>query len=486
MKKLLSLLLCLALLLLCAPLATAEEDVTEITDAAGLAAMRDNPSGSYALGADIDLAGIDWVPMPFSGKLDGQGHTIYNLSVSTTGAETRTTQDGNRKKYETAFAGFFSTLENAEVRNLHLRGAFVNVEPESHCYAALLAPFIDHSSILDCTFEGRVHMIGHDVMVGVGGVCGFGCGDVGNCKATVELFFEDRCLDKRCEEFMGGILACGVVNITDCTVKIQGYDSCHGYVHNGGLIGMHCQCGTRFPFIIVQNNYVSGQISFFEDNPDRRAYCAPFRGEALTGVRVFARNTENFERRETFDYSKVLLPESCESPDIVDEVTPPGCDSWGFTRHACSLCGHAWTDSYTAPAHTPGPWKTVVAATVDSEGLEQQRCVYCEELLDERAIVPLILCESCVLDRHELQLKPGEEETLLAEVAPANATDRAVVWLSSNLSVVTVDAHGRVTAVSDGEAEISAQTLDGQCVDRCSVTVKTPLLDRLRPLLHRG
>lgn len=486
MKKVLSLLLCLCLLLLSAPVFAAEESgAIEITDAAGLAAIRENPSGSYVLAADIDLAGIDWVPMPFSGTLDGQGHTLYNLSVSRPGEEVRTTQDGNRKKYDTVFAGLFSTLESAEVRDLNLKGAYVNVDCDEHCFSALLAGFTDKSTVSNCTLEGRVHMIGHNVMVGVGGLYGFGCGAAESCKLTVELFFEDRCLDKRCEQFMGGILACGVANISRCTVKIQGFDSCHGYVHNGGLVGMHYQAGTRYAFVTISDNYVTGQISFFEDNPDRRAYCAPFRGESLTGLRVFSRNTENFERRETFDYSRVLLPESCESPDIADEVTPPECESWGYTRHVCSQCGHAWTDSYTPPAHTPGAWKLVVAPTTSAEGLEQQRCVFCEELLDERAVPLVILCESCTLDSHALSLKPGEEATLAATVLPADATEGAVVWLSSDLSVATVDPHGVVTAVGDGEAEISAQTLDGQCVDRCTVSVKTPLLDRIKGFFSR-
>ena len=37
---------------------------------------------------------------------------------------------------------------------------------------------------------------------------------------------------------------------------------------------------------------------------------------------------------------------------------------------------------------------------------------------------------------------------------PANATNKAVVWMSSNISVATVDANGNVTAVGAGSTSI--------------------------------
>ena len=42
----------------------------------------ENQTGSYRLMADIDMTGIDWTPWDFSGKFDGNGYTILNLSVT--------------------------------------------------------------------------------------------------------------------------------------------------------------------------------------------------------------------------------------------------------------------------------------------------------------------------------------------------------------------------------------------------------------------
>ena len=485
MKRAVFLLLCLLLILpaLCPPLAA--EGPVEIFDAAGLAAIADDPEGDYVLAADIDLGGLDWTPLAFSGTLDGRDHTIYNLTVSAPGAETRTTRDGNLKPYDTVFAGLFSVLEGAEVRDVHLKGAYVSVETEAHCFAALLAGCIDHSSITGCSVEGRAAMIGRSVMVGVGGLAGYGCGSITDCRADVELFFEDRCFERRCEQFMGGILSCGVADIERCTVDIAGYDSCHGYVHDGGLVGMYDLCGMDYPYCSVSENYVSGFISFFEDNTDRRAYCRPFRGEYLTGLRRYDGNSHDFERRESFDYSRVLLPESCESPEIVEEITPSSCTDWGFTRHVCRLCGHEWTDSYTPPAHSPGEWRCVREADYGVEGREEKRCTVCGELLGERVLGALIPTESCRIVSPAAALAPGESVLFTAELLPADATERGLRWSSSDETVAVVDEGGLVTAVGRGEAVIRASSADGFSFDECPVSVRFSLFHWLRALFGR-
>jgi hypothetical protein len=65
----------------------------------------------------------------------------------------------------------------------------------------------------------------------------------------------------------------------------------------------------------------------------------------------------------------------------------------------------------------------------------------------------------------------GETVALQATVMPENATDKSVVWTSSNAAVATVDAtSGVVTAVSEGAANITA-TAGGQS-DKATITVK--------------
>ncbi|MDR1465334.1 MAG: InlB B-repeat-containing protein [Oscillospiraceae bacterium] len=81
------------------------------------------------------------------------------------------------------------------------------------------------------------------------------------------------------------------------------------------------------------------------------------------------------------------------------------------------------------------------------------------------------------LNKHVLALTRGmpqkeyPEETLIATVTPANASNKAVTWSSSNPGIVTVDASGKVTAVAPGTAVVAVTTVVGGKTDSCTVTV---------------
>ncbi|MBB6635747.1 Ig-like domain-containing protein [Cohnella thailandensis] len=76
------------------------------------------------------------------------------------------------------------------------------------------------------------------------------------------------------------------------------------------------------------------------------------------------------------------------------------------------------------------------------------------------------------LDKTELTLTVGDPaERLIATVAPADATNQAVAWSSSDADVATVSATGEVTAVDEGTATITATTQDGGFYASAVVTV---------------
>ena len=75
------------------------------------------------------------------------------------------------------------------------------------------------------------------------------------------------------------------------------------------------------------------------------------------------------------------------------------------------------------------------------------------------------------LDQATLEMNIGETVTLVATVAPDNATDKTVTWATSDATVATV-ADGVVTAVKAGTAVITVKTTDGNFTDTCAVTVK--------------
>lgn len=67
----------------------------------------------------------------------------------------------------------------------------------------------------------------------------------------------------------------------------------------------------------------------------------------------------------------------------------------------------------------------------------------------------------------------GENYQVTAHVLPTNATNQSVAWTSSNPEIATVDTNGKVTAVKNGVATITATTQDGNYTAFCEVRVNS-------------
>ncbi|MBR0575076.1 Ig-like domain-containing protein [Proteiniclasticum sp. BAD-10] len=77
-----------------------------------------------------------------------------------------------------------------------------------------------------------------------------------------------------------------------------------------------------------------------------------------------------------------------------------------------------------------------------------------------------------VLDKYSLDFAESMQMIqLMATIMPSNAANQNLVWSSNDERVATVDAFGKVTAINNGTARISATTEDGQKVATCTVTV---------------
>ena len=98
-----------------------------------------------------------------------------------------------------------------------------------------------------------------------------------------------------------------------------------------------------------------------------------------------------------------------------------------------------------------GPGETYISAT---SGADSDKVAYCKFVITQQV-------ESVTMDFDKVTINVGEQYRLTATIKPANATNKNLIWSSSNDKIVKVDKEGMITAVSSGNATIIVQTEDG-------------------------
>jgi len=78
------------------------------------------------------------------------------------------------------------------------------------------------------------------------------------------------------------------------------------------------------------------------------------------------------------------------------------------------------------------------------------------------------------LNETKLEMKVNDSKTITATVSPSNATNKNVIWTSSNTNVVKIE-NGKITAISAGTAIITAKTEDGGYTAKTTITVKSSI-----------
>ncbi len=224
-------------------------EMIEINSAEELAAISSNLSGRYILAADIDLAGIEWVPVgafvpgggeegevpdmtaAFTGTFDGNGHTIRNLTIN---------------QPEAWAMGLFGCIANAEIGNFTLENAAV----DGMMMAADVVGYTYCSTISGVKLvNGRV--TAHYSEMGAegmyGGIAGAGMGSlITGCEAYADIVIPDGTANAGI--IGGGLEMTSVINCTASGSVTAGND-CYGI---GGISG----CGfaaEEFTGLTVRN-----------------------------------------------------------------------------------------------------------------------------------------------------------------------------------------------------------------------------------------
>ena len=142
-------------------------------------------------------------------------------------------------------------------------------------------------------------------------------------------------------------------------------------------------------------------------------------------------------------------------------VNPPGATNT-TVYWSSSVPGVASVD---ASGNVTGRGEGTSVITAETEdGYFRADCTVTVTLSDVRVT-------GVALNRGELAVKKGGSYALTATVSPLGATNKNILWSSSDTGIAAVDINGTVTAKEEGAAVITAETEDGAFAAFCTVTV---------------
>ena len=130
-----------------------------------------------------------------------------------------------------------------------------------------------------------------------------------------------------------------------------------------------------------------------------------------------------------------------------------------------------WTSSNTNVATVSNGVITGVeegTATITVKTVDGNFSDTCIVIVEKNSIVKVTGIE---LNKDSLNMQVGERTNLVATIKPTNATNKDVIWSSSNQKVATISENGIIEALKEGKTTITVMTKDGSYKASCEVTV---------------
>ena len=120
-------------------------DQINITSVEDLEKVRTNPNGIFTLTTDLDLAGVEFTPLPnFQGIFDGAGHVVRNVTVNTP---------------NTSKVGFFAQITGGTIKNLGIEDSYFNGDADVAAVVGWCSGgFVQNCFVSNTYVEGRDHV----------------------------------------------------------------------------------------------------------------------------------------------------------------------------------------------------------------------------------------------------------------------------------------------------------------------------------------
>ena len=147
-----------------------------------------------------------------------------------------------------------------------------------------------------------------------------------------------------------------------------------------------------------------------------------------------------------------------DTVNIIATITPNNASEKGITWTSSDKKIATVSSNGTVRAVSTGE---VIIKAITKDGGFQQQC----------KVVVIQPVTGVALDSDNIRLAKGKTKTIKATVLPDDATDKELIWTSSDENVASVSASGIVSAKGAGFAAITATTKDGAYSASCNVSV---------------
>ena len=417
--------------------------------------------------------------VPYTGTFDGNGYTISNLYFNMEGSRSGglfgyidiggtvknvgildSVIDHRSPSASTYFiyndhvgAGGICSYNNGTIENCYSTAEVINSNKSNSLDRVGGVCGYNGGTVKNCYNTGSVSSDGNSY---IGGVCGYNNGTIINCYNTGEVSDASKNLS-----YVGGICGYNNKTIENCYNTGEASNSTSNPSYVGSACGHNDSTMTNCYFL-------TGTAENAIETDDGTATKVEEKGEsAFSSGEVAWLLNEGQDPKPWAQGSNMLilkdnLPEDMEvnnskQPVRITIVMPDGTsEEYGYTTKESSLA--AYPEGYVFFEDKD--------LTKSVEKAEKQYDT-------DTTIYAVKAVASITLNKTELSLYIGREETLTAKVIPEDAHNTTVNWASSDPKVATVDENGTVKAISRGEATITAEAADGSGVKaECTVTVR--------------
>ena len=176
----------------------------------------------------------------------------------------------------------------------------------------------------------------------------------------------------------------------------------------------------------------------------KTATCNVIVNVPVTGINLFT-TQETLAVGEKFSFAFAILPNDATNKTV----------TWQSSNSSVATVNNGTVTAIS------GGVTTITATTSNGKTATCQITV----------IVPVT---NISLSKSSVTLEEEKFIYIIPTISPTNATDKTVSWSSSNTSVAIVDSNGKVTALKEGTASITATTSNGKTAI-CNITVVVPV-----------